>query len=392
MDRRGIAGDADAATAPYPDPMPFPPLVEPVPALSAAERLRTARHRSLAALGDDGQRRLAAAHVAIVGAGGLGSPAVLALVAAGVGTLTVIDDDVVELANLQRQVIHRLADIGAPKADSAVRTAAEIAPEVRVHAVRERLTPENAGSLLAGAHVVLDGSDLFTTRAAVAAACAASGVPLVWGTVQETDAQLTVFWSRPPEGVAPIVLDDLYPADRVGEPPSCAAVGVLGPLCLQLGALMATQAIALVAGIGDPLVGRLLLVDALGTRFREVPLRARNSIAGAAAPARPGTAIPLVPVDEAAAALATPAAPIVIDVREAEELAAGVVPGSRHVPLADVLAAPERVAREVGDRPVLIVCQVGGRARRAAAALAPYAAASVLDGGYDAWRAREDAR
>ncbi|GLJ60213.1 adenylyltransferase/sulfurtransferase MoeZ [Microbacterium barkeri] len=381
--------------------MPFPPLVEPVPALSAAEQRRTARHRSLAALGDDGQRRLAAGHVAIVGAGGLGSPAVLALAAAGVGTLTVIDDDDVELTNLQRQVIHRLSDVGAPKVDSAVRVAGEIAPEVRVRAIRERLTDDSAARLLEGADVVLDGSDLFSTRSAVAAACATSGTPLVWGTVQETDAQLTVFWSRPPAGVAPVVLDDLYPADRIGEPPTCAAVGVLGPLCLQLGALMATQAIALLAGVGDPLVGRLLLIDALGTRFREIPLRGAPQSREGGATSRPRTVtasdspahpIEIVPVDAAAAELAGPAAPIVIDVREAEELEAGIVPGSRHIPLADLLDAPERVAREVGDRPVLIVCQIGGRARRAATALAPFTRARVLDGGYAAWREREDAR
>ncbi|WOF24638.1 HesA/MoeB/ThiF family protein [Microbacterium betulae] len=363
--------------------MPFPPLVAPVDALGEHERSRTARHRALAALGDEGQRRLAAAHVAIVGAGGLGSPAVLALAAAGVGTLTVVDDDVVELSNLQRQVIHRVADVGAPKTGSAVRVAAELAPDVRVCAVRERLTPVNAARLLAGADVVLDGSDLFDTRGVVAAACEASGVPLVWGTVQETDAQVTVFWSRPPGGVEPVVLDDLFPSASVGEPPSCADVGVLGALCLQVGSIMAAQAIALVAGIGEPLFGRLLLIDALRGRHREIPLRPRAHTGPPPAAAAPR----LVSVDEAVAALAGSTPPAVLDVRETHEIAGGTLPHAHHVPLAEVLAAPGAVARALAAEDVLVVCQAGGRARAAAAALAPHARAAVLDGGYAAWDA-----
>src|SRR5207342_2787655 len=132
----------------YPGIMPFPPLVEPVAALSADERARTARHTRLAGLGEVGQRRLAAAHVAVVGAGGLGSPVVLALAAAGVGTLTVIDDDDVEASNLQRQVMHRVQDVGEPKIDSAVRVAADLSPRTVVHPVRAWLTADNARELL----------------------------------------------------------------------------------------------------------------------------------------------------------------------------------------------------------------------------------------------------
>ncbi|MGO1769977.1 MAG: HesA/MoeB/ThiF family protein, partial [Microbacterium sp.] len=205
--------------------MPFPPLVEPVDALSEAERARTARHRVLAGLGELGQRRLAAAHIAIVGAGGLGSPAILALAAAGIGELTVIDTDTVEASNLQRQVIHRIGDVGAHKVDSATRAASDLAPETRVNGVAEWLDDDNADRLLAGADVVLDGSDTFATRVAVARACERLGTPLVWGTLQEFGAQLTVFWSAPPAGRSPVVLSDLHPADRAGEPPSCAQVG-----------------------------------------------------------------------------------------------------------------------------------------------------------------------
>ncbi|GAA4765593.1 ThiF family adenylyltransferase [Microbacterium gilvum] len=371
--------------------MPFPPLVSPMPALDPGEAVRTARHRALAAVGDEGQRRLAAAHVAVVGAGGLGSPAVLALAAAGVGTLTVIDDDVVELSNLQRQILHGVGDVGEPKVDSAVRAAAALAPAVRVVPVRSRLDAHNAATLLAHADVVLDGSDLFETRMAVADATEAAGIPLVWGTVQETAAQVTVFWSRPPAGSEPVVLADLFPPDRVGDPPSCAQVGVLGTLCLQIGALMATQAVALIAGIGEPLLGRVLLVDALTARHREVPLRGQ-----AGAPPRDAapTAVPSPPpastvgeltAAQARTALAAARPPAVLDVREEEELASGTLPGAVHIPLGRVLADPAGAARAVGGGDVVVVCQAGVRARRAADALAPFAHPVVLAGGFAGW-------
>ena len=371
--------------------MAFPPLVEPVAELADAERTRTARHRALAGFGEPAQRRLAAAHVAVVGAGGLGSPAVLALAAAGVGTITVIDDDVVEASNLQRQVMHRVSDVGAPKVASAVRVAGELSPTTVVHAVASRITHESAPSLLAGAHVVIDGTDTFETRAAVASACEQLGVPLVWGVVQEFHAQATVFWSAPPAGVAPIVLTDLYPPDDVGEVPSCAQVGVLGSLCLQVGALLATEAIKLVTGVGEPLLGRVLVIDALRSRTDEVPLR----------PAAPAGAAPGARQDHEAASGSTDAAPeavphldvvqaraaqdagaIFLDVREPFETDLGVIPGSVLVPLGDLLGDPSRA----GAGPVVVVCQVGARAKRAARALREAGIeASVLNGGMDAW-------
>lgn len=364
--------------------MPLPPLVEPVAALSAAEAARTARHLVLADLGELGQRRLRAARVAVVGAGGLGSPVVLALAAAGVGTLTVIDDDVVELSNLQRQVLHRLADVDAPKVDSAVRVAADLAPETTVVPVRERLTAVNAELLLAGADLVIDGSDSFETRSLVAAACEGLGVPLVWGVVQEFAAQVTVFWSAPPAGVAPVVLSDLYPPDRVGELPSCATVGVLGALCLQVGSVLAMEAIKLIAGIGEPLFGRVLLIDALRGRMSEVPLRGRAETASAATSVPARAAVPHVAADALDDELAAGA--VVLDVREADEVAGGAIPGSRHVPLAEVLGRPEEFAAEGR---VVVVCQRGLRAVRAAAALRDAGAdAVVLTGGMDAWSAR----
>ncbi|WP_029149719.1 HesA/MoeB/ThiF family protein [Microbacterium indicum] len=347
--------------------MPLPPLVEPVAALSPAESARTARHAALYPLGEAGQRRLAAAHVAIVGAGGLGSPAVLALAAAGVGRLTVIDDDRVEASNLQRQVIHRATDVGEPKVESAVRAARDLAPECVVTPIAERLTGADAARLLAGADVVIDGSDGFATRVDVAAACEALGVPLVWGVVQEFAAQVTVFWSRPPEGAAPVRLADLYPEGSAGEPPSCSEVGVLGALTMQVGSLLATQAILLIAGIGEPLLGRLALIDGLRGTMREVALRA-------AAPR--GTS----PAPEPAS---RPDAPVTyLDVRNPDEWATGVIPGAVLLPLDALLAG----AAARFDGPVVAVCASGVRSLHAARVLRDRGVdATSLDGGMAAW-------
>lgn len=250
------------------------PLVAPVDAIAPTELIRTARHAVLAGIGEEGQRRLAGARIAVIGAGGLGSPTLLALAAAGVGELIVIDDDVVELTNLQRQIVHRVSDVGSPKTSSVVRAAADLSPLTRVNAVTERLTAANARALLSGADVVVDGSDTFATRRAVADATDALGVPLVWGSVQEWHGQVTVFWSRPPGGAAPVRLTDLFPEGTEGEPPTCEQVGVLGALCVQIGGMLATEVVKLVTGAGEPLLGRLMAVDALRARVTEVPLRA----------------------------------------------------------------------------------------------------------------------
>lgn len=252
--------------------MGLPPLVEPVAALSDAERARTVRHAALAGFGPIGQRRLAGATVGVVGAGGLGSGALLALAAAGIGTIVLIDDDTVDLSNLHRQVIHGIGDVGRLKLDSAVDSIHAISPETVTIPKSVRLDAENAVSLLRGCDVVLDGSDSMATRTAVAGACEHLGIPLVWGTVQEWNAQLTVFWSAPPDGVEPIVLRDLFDPATTGEPPTCSAVGVLGALTVQVGALMATEAIKLITGAGTPLLGRVLLIDGLGARQREITL------------------------------------------------------------------------------------------------------------------------
>lgn len=373
--------------------MPLPPLVEPVAALSDAERIRTARHRVLAGFGETAQRRLAAAHVALVGAGGLGSPAVLALAAAGVGRITVVDDDVVEASNLQRQVLHRLGDLGLPKAESAVRAAADLSPETRVDTVVQRLSAQNASMLLADADIVLDGSDTFDTRVVVADACDRLGLPLVWGTVQEFHAQVTVFWSRPPEGHGPVTLADLYPPGSAGEVPTCADVGVLGALCMQVGSLMAQQAILLATGVGEPLLGRLLVLDSLHARQRVVPLLGSRGAAGTtsvpvAAPASAPPVPALGPV-QLEQALSSPDAPLVVDVRRADELLAlPALAGALHLPLDELLADPDAAAARFGAARVVTMCHSGVRSRTAAEALreAGVDAASAT-GGMVAWQA-----
>ncbi len=367
--------------------MSLPPLVAPVAALSDAESARTARHAALYPLGEEGQRRLAAAHVAVVGAGGLGSPAVLALASAGVGTITIIDDDAVEASNLQRQVMHRLRDVGAPKTASATRVAHDLAPECTVVEVTERVTTDNAARILAGADLVLDGTDTIGAREAVAAGCEALGVPLVWGVVQEFHAQITVFWSQPPAGVPATRLADLHPPEAAGEAPSCAEVGVLGALVMHVGSIMATQAVLLIAGIGEPLVGRIALVDGLRSSVREVPLRGSAPVAASRVTSSRGTAIRPRDLDEL---LRDGAAPLLVDVRSARERETRPVPGSTWLPidelLRDPVAAAERIRTDAGDRAIVTVCAAGVRSARASTVLAREGLESrSLDGGVDAW-------
>ncbi|MGN7979465.1 ThiF family adenylyltransferase [Microbacterium sp. 22195] len=354
--------------------MSLPPLVEPVDALSSREQLRTARHQRLAGLGSDGQRRIAAASVGVIGAGGLGAPVVLALSAAGVGTVVVFDDDDVELSNLQRQVIHRLQDVGRPKTDSVVRVAADLS-ETEVRVVTTRLTHENAAELISGVDLVLDGTDSFESREVVAAACERLAVPLVWGTVQEFAGLVTVFWSAPPVPADAVRLHDLYPPGS--EAPACSAVGVFGPLCIQAGSMMASEALKLITGIGRPLLGRIAMIDALAGSVREAPLQASRATASAP----PSDAVDEVdhPADGA----------VVIDVREAEEVARGMLPGARHVPLATLLGSLDSTAAELAGSEVVMVCQVGARARRAAQALRGRGVdAVVLRGGMDGYERR----
>ncbi len=256
--------------------MSLVPLVGPGPELSVSDRGRFARHLPIEGIGEEGQRRLRAARVCVVGAGGLGSPALLYLAAAGVGTLGVVDPDAVELVNLQRQVLHTTAGIGTSKTASAAARLGGLDPSVRVVQHPVRLEPGNAAEILGGYDLVIDAVDNYPTRYLVSDVCAELGVAVVWGAVMVTRAQVSVFWSRPvgPDGPLPgITLRDVYP-----EPPdeatwvSAAQVGVLGALCGQVGALLAAEAIKLITGAGEPLFGRLLYLDTMTATTAEVPL------------------------------------------------------------------------------------------------------------------------
>lgn len=260
--------------------MKLAPLVEPGPALTPAELERFARHLPVPELGELAQRRLRAARICVVGAGGLGSPALLYLAAAGVGTLGVVDADSVEVVNLQRQVLHSSAGVGTPKTTSAAARLAELDPTVRVIAHQERLEAANAREILGGYDLVIDAVDNFPTRYLISDTCAELGIPVVWGAVLVTRAQVSVFWSTPRtlDGTtAGITLRDLHP-----EPPpqenwvTAAQVGVLGAMCGQVGALMATEAIKLVTGAGEPLFGRMLYLDTMAATVAEVPIRPRS--------------------------------------------------------------------------------------------------------------------
>jgi molybdopterin/thiamine biosynthesis adenylyltransferase len=242
-------------------------------ALSASELERYARHIVLAEVGGAGQQRFKAARVLVVGAGGLGAPVALYLAAAGIGTLGLADDDVVSLSNLQRQIIHTTDRVGTPKVESARETLGALNPHVSVLAHQTRLTAENAAEILAGYDIVADGSDNFATRYLVADCCAALAIPLVTAAVGRFDGSVTVL--KPYEGDNPSYRD-LFPSPpSEGLLPSCAEAGILGALTGVIGSIQALEVLKLVAGTGEPLIGRLLLYDGLGQRFDEIRYKRR---------------------------------------------------------------------------------------------------------------------
>ena len=233
---------------------------------SEREVERYARHLVLREIGGQGQQALARASVAIVGAGGLGAPAALYLAAAGVGRLKLIDPDVVELSNLQRQVLFETADVGVAKVEAAARRLTALNPHVEIDAVSARLDGSNATNLLAGCDFVLDGTDEFATRYAVGAACVAAGVPLVSGAIGRWTGQVGVFAGRP---CYRCLVPEIPP-----DAETCSVVGVVGALAGVIGAMMALEAIKLIAHAGEPLAGRLLIYDALAAETRTVTLAA----------------------------------------------------------------------------------------------------------------------
>ncbi|MEL7058844.1 MAG: molybdopterin-synthase adenylyltransferase MoeB [Acidobacteriota bacterium] len=406
--------------------------------------LRFGRHLVLPEVGLEGQRRLAAARVLLIGVGGLGSPAALYLAAAGVGTLGLVEDDVVDRTNLQRQILYADEDVGRPKIEVAARRLRALHPQVNVIEHAERLSAANALELITAYDLVVDGSDNFPTRYLVNDACLLAGRPDVWGAVLRFDGQVSVF-----------ATDDgpcyrcLFPEPPPpGSVPSCAEGGVLGVLPGVVGALQATEAIKLILGQGESLIGRFLTFDALRLRFRELRLE-RDSTCPACAPAarswltdtiaasaKSATEAPCCatpnsqPIaahrtrsDEPTSAEAptlsnepTPDAtdhpmttsapleisvetlrtwldgeepPVLVDVRETHELAVARIEGTVHIPLGEL---PARVEELPNDRSLVVHCHHGGRSAQAVAILRARGRerSTNLAGGIDAWSLQID--
>jgi adenylyltransferase/sulfurtransferase len=333
--------------------------------------------------------------VLVVGAGGLGSPALLYLAAAGVGTLGILDFDVVDESNLQRQVIHGQSDIGKSKAVSAKESIAEINPLVTVHLHTDRLDSSNALDIFAGYDLILDGTDNFATRYLVNDACVLLGKPYVWGSIFRFEGQVSVFWAEyGPQ------YRDLYPEPPPpGRVPSCAEGGVLGVLCASSGSIMVTEAIKLITGIGEPLLGRLMVYDALEMSYRTVKVRkdpagtpieglidyeafcgAVSEDAAAAAAGHTISARDLKAKMDAGDEF------LLVDVREQNEYEIVSIPGSVLIPKGDILSG-EALAGLPQDRPLVLHCKSGARSAEALAVLhkAGFADAVHVGGGVLAW-------
>src|ERR1700754_3951241 len=247
-------------------PMSLPPLVEPADSLTIDEVRRYSRHLIIPDVAMDGQKRLKNAKVLCVGAGGLGSPALMYLAAAGVGTLGIVEFDTVDESNLQRQIIHGQSDIGKPKAESAAATVREINPLVNVVIHNTALDRDNVKEIFSQYDLIVDGTDNFATRYMVTDAAVLLGKPYVWGSIYRFDGQASVFWAE--HGPC---YRCLYPEPPPpGMVPSCAEGGVLGVLCASIGSIQVTEAIKLLTGVGDSLLGRLMIYDALEMTYHSV--------------------------------------------------------------------------------------------------------------------------
>jgi adenylyltransferase/sulfurtransferase len=365
--------------------------------LAPDEYLRYGRHLILPEIGIDGQRALRRARVLLVGAGGLGSPAALYLAAAGVGTLGLVDFDQVDASNLQRQILHGTKDVGRSKLDSARDRLADINPHVHVEGFPVRLTAENAREIAEGFDLIVDGTDNFATRYLVNDLCVLTGVPNVYGSIFRFDGQASVFATA--EGPCYRCLYREPPP--AGLVPACAEGGVLGVLPGLVGTIQATEAIKLITGAGTPLIGRLLLVDALHWRQRTVRLRRdpQCPACGTREIKDLTDAVRLCEVTDVDAALGPVPeieprelsfrlagnAPLeLIDVRELHELAIAQIPGARHIPLASL---ESRLNELSTDRDIVIHCKAGGRSARAVRRLraAGFKRVWNLAGGIERW-------
>jgi adenylyltransferase/sulfurtransferase len=360
-------------------------MADTLPSLSNDEIKRYSRHLIMPEVGMDGQRRLKAGRVLCIGAGGLGSPAAMYLAAAGIGTIGLVDFDVVDFSNLQRQILHGTPDVGRPKLDSARDRLRALNPEIEIRTYGTALSSENALELFEPYDVILDGTDNFPTRYLVNDACVLLGKPNAYGSIFRFEGQASVFGAK--EGPC---YRCLYPEPPPpGLVPSCAEGGVLGVLPGIIGVIQATEAIKLVAGIGEPLIGRFLIYDALRMRFRELRLRkdpecpvcglhptvtklidyeefcgfrpAEPEPVAAGARAKHGTGE--ITAVELKQRLDRGDALTLVDVREPNEFQINRIPGARLIPLGEV---PRRYVELDTDEEIIVSCKVGARSARAA--------------------------
>ncbi len=387
----------------------LPPLVEPADELTIDEVRRYSRHLIIPDVGMTGQKRLKNAKVLVIGAGGLGSPALLYLAAAGVGTLGIAEFDEVDESNLQRQIIHGQSDIGRPKAESARDSIKETNPLVNVIVHNERLDNDNVLEIFADYDLIVDGTDNFATRYMVNDAAYFLNKPYVWGSIYRFDGQASVFWPTA-EGVDAPCYRCLYPEPPPpGMVPSCAEGGVLGVLCASIGSIQVNEAIKLLAGIGEPLVGKLMIYDALEMEYRK--LRVRKDPSCALCGDNP-TVTELIDYEAFCGAISEEAADaaadatisvstlehwlkerengdrdfVLVDVREPNEYEINKIPGSVLIPKGDFLngSALEQLP---SDKQVVMHCKSGVRSAETLAIVkgAGYADAVHVGGGVVAW-------
>ena len=381
--------------------MSLPPLVEPAESLSVDEVRRYSRHLIIPDVAMAGQKRLKNAKVLCVGAGGLGSPALMYLAAAGVGTLGIVEFDVVDESNLQRQIIHGQSDVGRSKAESARDSVREINPFVTVNLYEERLDSSNVMELFAQYDLIIDGTDNFATRYLVNDACVLLHKPYVWGSIYRFDGQAAVFWAD--EGPC---YRCLYPEPPPpGMVPSCAEGGVLGVLCASIGSIQVNEAIKLITGIGEPLVGSLMVYDALEMEYRKITVRKDPNcavcgdhpmvtelidydefcgvVSEEAQQAAVGSTITASELKD----LIDADKPIfLVDVREPAEWEIVQIPGATLVPKDEILRG-DALAMLPQDKQIVMYCKTGVRSAETLAAVksAGFRDAVHVQGGVIAW-------
>lgn len=393
--------------------MSFPALVEPADELTIDEVRRYSRHLIIPDVGMTGQKRLKNAKVLVIGAGGLGSPALLYLAAAGVGTLGIAEFDTVDESNLQRQVIHGVSDIDKPKGQSAKESIAEINPYVEVVLHPERLDNDNVMDVFRGYDLIVDGTDNFATRYMVNDAAFFLGIPYVWGSIYRFDGQASVF--------APMLGEDLpcyrclYPEPPPpGMVPSCAEGGVLGVLCAAIGSIQVNEAIKLLAGIGDPIAGKLMIYDALEMEYRKLKVRKDPSCAlcgenptvtglidydafcGAvsdeAAEAAAGSTISVVQLEHMLKERENGERDFVlVDVREPNEAEINHIPGAILIPKGEFLNG-NALSQLPADKQIVMHCKSGVRSAETLAIVkgAGWSDAVHVGGGVVAWVSQID--